>query len=89
MFGALQFFQLSLLPFEPIVCFSFCPPLPPLLNGLFHISTYLCSEVGELSTGGGKECIAVATLTEAEYFTSGGFDDILCTALFTTDKVER
>ena len=50
---------------------------------------FVYREIGEFSTGGTKACIAVATLTEAEFFARGGFDDILCTALFTADKINR
>ena len=62
-----------------------------LFNYLFlkSINVYVHRQVGELSTGGKKECISVATLTEAEYFARGGFEDILCTALFTADKIDR
>lgn len=54
-----------------------------------HMKTHKCLQIGELSTGGTRACIAVATLTEAEFFARGGFEDILCTALFTADKVDR
>ena len=53
------------------------------------IFLFIPSEGGLLMTGGSKSTIVVSTIKEAEFFASGGFDDILYASLFTEDKIKR
>lgn len=54
-----------------------------------HVKTHKCLEIGEISTGYTKRGIVVSTLSEAEMFADGGFDDIIFAQLFTQDKLLR
>lgn len=54
-----------------------------------HMKTHKCLEIGEIATGYTKRRIVVSTLSEAEMFADGGFDDIVYGQLFTKDKMAR
>ena len=49
----------------------------------------MCSQGGELQTGGTKRGITVSTLAEAQFFAAGGFDDILYAVPITPDKFKE
>lgn len=40
-------------------------------------------------TNGTKRCVVVSTLSEAEFFADGGFDDIIFGRVFTPDCLPR
>ena len=42
-----------------------------------------------LATLGTKRCISCSTLAECEMFANAGFDDILFTRIFTSDRILR
>ena len=52
-----------------------------------HVKTHKTIEGALLQTGGRKSGIVVSTLAEAQFFASGGFDDILYAVPITLDKL--
>ena len=46
-------------------------------------------EAGEIMTRGSKRCISVSTLAEAEFYASGGYDDITYAYPLSPDKVAQ
>ncbi|GFO37849.1 D-serine dehydratase [Plakobranchus ocellatus] len=54
-----------------------------------HIEAHKTREGALLQTGGVARCIAVSTLSEAEFYASHGFDDILLAHPISENKVQR
>jgi len=54
-----------------------------------HMKTSKTLEGGRLLTGGSCSRIVVSTVAEAEFFASGGFDDITYGHIITQDKMPR
>mmetsp|Transcript_39682 Transcript_39682/g.48144 ORF Transcript_39682/g.48144 Transcript_39682/m.48144 type:complete len:378 (+) Transcript_39682:149-1282(+) len=54
-----------------------------------HVKTHKTLEGGVIQTGGTKKGIVVSTLAEAQFFATGGFDDILYAVPITPDKLKE
>jgi len=54
-----------------------------------HVKTHKTIEGALLQTGGRPSGITVSTIAEAEFFTKGGFDDVLYAVPITPDKLEH
>lgn len=54
---------------------------------IFNNGFYFPREAGKYMTGGTKRCISVSTLAEAEFYASGGYDDITYAYPLSPDKV--
>jgi len=54
-----------------------------------HLKTAKCLEAGRMATSGHTGAIAVSTLREAEFFFTGGFQDILYAVSVVPGKLQR
>lgn len=54
-----------------------------------HMKTHKTLEVGALMTGGTKREVVVSTLSEAEFFADGGFDDIFYASPVIPNRIPR
>jgi D-serine deaminase-like pyridoxal phosphate-dependent protein len=54
-----------------------------------HVKTHKTLQGATLQTGGTKRGIVCSTLAEVQFFTSGGFDDIIYAVPITPDKLEE
>ncbi|XP_031562465.1 uncharacterized protein LOC116298221 [Actinia tenebrosa] len=54
-----------------------------------HMKTHKTLEAAHCMTGGTKKCIVVSTLSEAEFYADGGYDDITYGFPITPDKLPQ